>query len=181
LKAPVVRAVKGEVVVERVRLDRSDFDEAYNMGWHGACQYIAQGHEVTNLTGLLVKITYERSLDIYRQRQEYQFVEHDLEERVVEDDLAERLDDEIKLQRLITRLKERLNEAGRQAVTLCVLHGFKRPEAVRALGIPEDRIQKIMDSATKKIAGVVAGIETRGCGGAEWSRLLRSYALGALD
>lgn len=181
LKVPVVRAVKGKLWSSRVRLDRSDFDEAYNMGWHGVCRYIAQGHEVTNLTGLLVKITYERSLDIYRQRQEHQFLEHDLEERVVEDDLAERLDDEIKLQRLITRLKERLNEAERQAVTLCVLHGFKRPEAAQALGIPEERIQKIMDSATKKIAGVVAGIETRGCGGAEWSRLLRAYALGALE
>jgi len=32
----------------------------------------------------------------------------------------------------------------------------------------------------KKIAGVVAGIDTRGCGGDEWARLLRAYALGLL-
>src|SRR5450759_6030926 len=49
------------------------------------------------------------------------------------------------------------------------------------LGIEQAAFQRIMDGATKKLAGVVAGIDARGCGGEEWARLLRSYALGLLS
>jgi hypothetical protein len=37
-----------------------------------------------------------------------------------------------------------------------------------------------MDGATKKIGGIVASISARGCGGDEWARLMKSYALGLI-
>jgi hypothetical protein len=37
-----------------------------------------------------------------------------------------------------------------------------------------------MDRATRKGGGIVAGIDARGCGGEDWSRMLRSYALGMI-
>jgi len=141
----------------------------------GAC---AQGRRVENLTGLLIDITYKRSVDIYRQRHEAMHGEADLENHAVDVDLAERLDDQRKIDRLIERLKDRLNSNERNAVTLCVLHGYKRGEAAARLGIEETAFQKVMDSATKKIAVIVSGMQARGCGGEEWARALRAFALG---
>jgi DNA-directed RNA polymerase specialized sigma24 family protein len=181
LESLVLSAVQGKLHAGKIRLDTRDVEAAYNLAWHGVCQHVVQGREVTNLTGLLIKITHERSIDIYRRRHEAQHSDADLQERGAEVDLAERLDDQLKLQRLIARLKQRLNENERKGVTLCLLHGFRRPEAADMLGIEQAAFQRIMDGATKKLAGVVAGIDARGCGGEEWARLLRSYALGLLS
>lgn len=180
LKDPVLKSVRGKLFGGGPRLNETDLDEAYLLGWHALTEYIVQGNKVANLTGFLVNATYLRARDIARRLHEDRYVEADLEAHGVEDDLAERVDDGIKLDRLIERLKDRLSDQERQAVTLCVLHGFKRPEAAKVLEVSEIRIQKVMDTAMKKIAGVVAGIDTRGCGGDEWARLLRAYALGLL-
>jgi hypothetical protein len=62
-----------------------------------------------------------------------------------------------------------------------LIHGYTRPEARKWLGIEDEaRMQKLMDRATKKIGGIVASIDARGCGDDEWARLLRAYALGLL-
>jgi DNA-directed RNA polymerase specialized sigma24 family protein len=180
LKEPVLKSVRGKLFGGGPRLNETDLDEAYLLGWHALTEYIVQGNKVENLTGFLVNATYLRARDIARQLHEDRYVDADLETHGVEDDLAERVDDGIKLDRLMDRLKDRLSDQERQAVTLCVLHGFKRPEAAKVLEVSEIRIQKVMDTAMKKIAGVVAGIDTRGCGGDEWARLLRAYALGLL-
>jgi hypothetical protein len=48
------------------------------------------------------------------------------------------------------------------------------------MGLQRRQIEKLMDRASKKIGSVVASISTRGCGGDEWARLMRSYALGLI-
>ena len=53
-----------------------------------------------------------------------------------------------------------------------------KPQA--RMGLTRPQIEKLMDGATKKIGGIVASIEARGCGGEEWARLMRAYALGSL-
>lgn len=182
LEKPVLRAVKHRLVGGNIGLPEPDLEAAYNQAWHGVYQAIAQGREVNNLTGLLIDITYKRSVDIYRQRREAMHAaDAELEDHTVEVDLTEQLDDQRKIDGLIERLVERLNTNERNAVTLCLLHGYKRGEAAERLGIPEPAFQKIMDSATKKIAGIVARMDARGCGDEEWSRALRSYALGLMD
>jgi DNA-directed RNA polymerase specialized sigma24 family protein len=179
-EATVLSAVKGKMRAGKMRLDDTDLEAAYNLGWHGVCQYITKGGEVSNLTGFLIDITHKRAVDIYRQRHEGKHQDDGLEGHGVEVDLAEQVDDQVKLQRLMKRLTKRLNDNERRGVTLCVLHGYKRPEAADMLGIEQAAFQRIMDSAMKKVAGVVAGIDARGCGGDEWARLVRSYAFGLL-
>jgi len=136
---------------------------------------------VTSLDGLLYRMTHRRAIDIYRARQERRRVDMDLEQHGVEVDLAEQVDDQEKLTGLLGRLQKRLNDKERRAVTLCVLHGYKRPEAADLLGIDRVVFERIMDGATKKMSGIVASIEARGCGGDEWSRLMRAFALGLLS
>jgi DNA-directed RNA polymerase specialized sigma24 family protein len=178
LEQPVMRTVESRLRAEKVVLPTPDLEAAYNHAWHGAYQAMVRGSKIENLTGLLVDITYKRSIDTYRQRHPAMQEEADLESVAIDVDLAERVDDQRKITRLVERLIRKLNTNERNAVTLCVLHGFKRPEAASILGVEEVAFQKIMDSATKKIAGVVAGMEARGCGGDEWARALRAFALG---
>jgi DNA-directed RNA polymerase specialized sigma24 family protein len=178
----ILRSVNGRLRVEGIKtLNRQDLEVAYNEGWQGVTQHIVQGRPLTSLAGLLFTMVHRRAIDIYRAKQEGRRVEMDLEQQAVDADLADRADDHEKLTRLLGRLKDRLNDKERRAVTLCVLHGYKRPEAAGLLGIDRVVFERIMDGATKKMAGVVASIEARGCGGDEWSRLMRAYALGLLS
>ncbi len=181
LKEVVLRSVGSRMFARSVRLDRIDLEAAYNQAWHGVCQAIAQSRRVENLAGLLVDITSKRAIDIYRQRNEAMHADADVESHAVEVDLAERVDDQHKIERLIERLKDRLTDVQRNAVTLCVLQGYTRPEAARILGIEASAFEKVMDRTMKKIGGIIAGMDSRGCGDDEWARALRSFALGLMS
>jgi RNA polymerase sigma factor (sigma-70 family) len=182
LKDEILRAVAGRLRSQGITtMIHQDLEVAYNEGWQGVTQHIIQGRPVTSLDGLLYRMTHRRAIDIYRARQERRRVDIDLEQHGIEVDLAEQVDDQEKLTRLLGRLQERLNDKERRAVTLCVLHGYKRPEAADLLGIERVVFERIMDGATKKMSGIVASIEARGCGGDEWSRLMRAFALGLLS
>jgi RNA polymerase sigma factor (sigma-70 family) len=159
---------------------REDLEEAYNQGWHGVCRHIEQGRTVTSLGGLLYTIMLRRAIDICRQKRETPLAELDLDQSGVEPELTEQLEHQEKLRGLLDRLRENLNSKERQAVTLCVIHGYSRPEAAELLGIDRMIFERIMDGATKKISRVVATIQARGCSDGEWSRLMRDYALGLL-
>jgi RNA polymerase sigma factor (sigma-70 family) len=130
LKEEVLRSVAGKLRSEGITtMIPQDLEAAYNTGWHGVMQHIIQGKPLTSLAGLLYTITHRRALDIYRAKHERKRVEIDLEQQRIEVDLAEQIDDQDKLNRLLRRLRDRLNETERLAVTLCVLHGYTRPEA----------------------------------------------------
>ncbi|MGH2912699.1 MAG: RNA polymerase sigma factor, partial [Solirubrobacteraceae bacterium] len=106
-------------------------------------------------------------------RKEGLFTDGPLKEHYADNsDLVEQVDDRRKVARLVGRMVGRLNEKERNAVALCVLHGYTRPEAAKLLGESEPAFQKIMDRASRKIAGFVVGIDARGCGDDEWARLL---------
>jgi DNA-directed RNA polymerase specialized sigma24 family protein len=178
----ILRSVGGRLRADGITtLIRQDLEVAYNEGWQGVTQHVIQGRPVTSLAGLLFTMVHRRAIDLYRAKQEARRVEMDLEQQGVEPDLAARVDDQEKLRKLVDRLKDRLNDKERRAVTLCTLHGYRRPEAADLLGIDRIVFERIMDGATKKMSGVIACIEARGCGGDEWSRLMRAYALGLLS
>jgi DNA-directed RNA polymerase specialized sigma24 family protein len=181
LEAEVLAVVRRRLLSRNMRLDHSDLEEAYCQAWHGVCEQIKAGTKIANLTGMLVEITWRRAVDTYRQPHPGQHADVDIGAHGVEVDLDQQLDDQEKLQRFIKRLKGRLSEQECQAVGLCLIHGYTRPEARKLLGIKDEaRMQKLMDGATKKIGAIVASISARGCGDDEWARLLRAYALGTL-
>ena len=181
LEKEVLGVVGRRLSARNMRLDRSDLEEAYCLAWHGVYEEIKRGTEIANLTGMLVEITWRRAVDAYREMQTGQHADVDIDTHGVEVDLDEQLDDQQKLQRFIKRLKRRLSRQECQAVSLCLIHGYSRPEARELLGIEdEERMQKLMDRAMRKIGGIVAGIDARGCGGDEWACMLRAYALGLL-
>lgn len=181
LKGEVTRSASARLAASNIRLAHVDLEAAYNQAWHATCQMIAKGERIENLIGLLIDVTYKRSLDIFRQRHEAMHTDADLTSRPVEVDLASQLDDLSTIRRLVERLKDRLNDNERRAVTLCTLHGYQRSEAAQMLGFSEPAFQKVMDSATKKVGAVVAGIQARGCGDDEWASALRAFALGAMS
>ena len=181
LEGPVVRAVKGRLFRENVWLAVPDIEAAYNQAWHGVYEAMTAGREVESLTGLLIAITYMRSIDIYRQRHEAQQADVPLEQQTVEVDLAEHVDDQQTINGLLARLSERLNEKEKTAIALCLLRGYPRAQTATQLGLSERALKKVMDSANKKLAGVVAMMQARGCGDDEWARALRAHALGTMD
>jgi DNA-directed RNA polymerase specialized sigma24 family protein len=182
LETEVVDKVCRRLSARQMDLDRSDVEEAYCLAWHGVCEQIARGVRIASLNGMLIEVTWRRAVEAYRQMRRSEHADVDLELHVVEDDLDQRLDDQAKLQRLLGRVRGRLSPQERQVISLCWLQGYTRPEARALLGIKDEaRMQKLMDRASRKVGGIVAAIEARGCGGEEWSHMLRSYALGTID
>ncbi len=181
LEGPVVRIVVGRLHKRHAWLPKPDIEAAYNRAWHGVYESIAQGKAVQNLTGFLVEVTYMRSIDIYRERHQDLQSEEPLEEQIVELDLAERIDNQQKINGLLVRLAERLNEKERSAVSLCLLRGYPRAETAKRLGLTDRALKKVMDSANKKLSGVVKTMQARGCGDDEWARAVRAFALGITD
>jgi DNA-directed RNA polymerase specialized sigma24 family protein len=183
LKEEVLRAVNAQLRKKQITtVNRQDLEIAYSEAWQGTTQWIIQRRPVTSLAGLVYKMTYRRAFDIYRAKQERRRVDLDLEMQSVEPDYAQRVHDHDKLTGVLGRLKDRLSEKERRAVTLCVLHGYKRPEAADLLKIDRAAFERIMDGAMKKMGNIVASLEARGHDGdGEWSRLMRAYALGLLS
>jgi len=179
LQAEVIGTVRGKLTSRKMLLDESDLEEAYCQAWHGVCETIKRGTTVSNLTGLLVEITWRRAVDIYRELRPGRRVAVE-DEHGVDLDVDGQLDDQIKLRRFISRVRGRLNPRECEAVSLCVIHGYPRPEAAKLLGLERSQMEKLMDGATKKIGGIVASISARGCGEDEWARLMKSYALGLI-
>jgi DNA-directed RNA polymerase specialized sigma24 family protein len=180
LQAEVIGAVIRKLSSRKMRLDESDLEEAYCQAWHGVYETIKRGTPVSNLTGMLIEITWRRTVDTYRDLRPGQRVDLEVGAPIADLDVDEQLDDKIKLRRFIAQVRGRLNPRECEAVSLCVIHGYPRPEAAKLMGLQRRQMEKLMDGATKKIGGVIASISTRGCGGDEWARLMRSYALGLI-
>ncbi len=180
LQTEVIATVSAKLSARKMRLDESDLEEAYCQAWHAVCETIKRGRTVSNLTGMLVEITWRRAVDVYRELRPGQRVDVELDRHGVDPDADEQLDDQIKLERFIARARERLNARECEALSLCVIHGYPRAEAAQLLGLKRSQMEKLMDGAMKKIGGIVASISARGCGGDEWARLLKDYALGLI-
>ncbi|MGA2163143.1 MAG: sigma-70 family RNA polymerase sigma factor [Solirubrobacteraceae bacterium] len=180
LQGEVLGVVRYRLAARKMHLDESDLEEAYCQAWHGVCETIKQGEPVSNLTGLLIEISWRRTVDLYRELRPGQRVDLKVDEHLVGLDVDAQLDDRIKFKRFVALVRGRLSPRECEAVSLCVIHGYSRPEAAKLLGLTRRQMEKLMDGATKKIGGIVASISTRGCGGDEWSRLIRSYALGLI-
>jgi DNA-directed RNA polymerase specialized sigma24 family protein len=143
----------------------------------------AKGAPIDYLKAILVTYTRLRAIDIYRKRNERQYADAPLDDEhfghlgVEKVDFTEQLHDRQTIIRQVRRLQVRLNPTERNAVALCLLRGYRRPEAADLLGISEPTFQKIMDRATRKLATVCTQLNVRVCGDEEWARALHLYAL----
>jgi DNA-directed RNA polymerase specialized sigma24 family protein len=180
LQAEAIGVVIRRLSSRKMHLDESDLEEAYCLAWHGVYETIKQGTPISNLTGMLIELTWRRAVDIYRELRPGQRVDLETHAPALDLDVDEHLDDQIKLKRFIKLVRSRLNPRECEAVSLCVIHGYQRPEAAKLMGLQRKQMEKLMDGATQKIGGVIASISTRGCGGDEWTRLIRNYALGLI-
>jgi DNA-directed RNA polymerase specialized sigma24 family protein len=133
LQAEVIGTVRNKLSAHKMSLDDSDLEEAYCQAWHAVCEKIKRGDQVTNLTGMLVEVTWRRAVDVYREARPGQRVEIDLDQYSVELDVDAALDDQIKLNRFIKRVRDRLNPRECEAVSLCVIQGYPRAEAAELL------------------------------------------------
>jgi RNA polymerase sigma factor (sigma-70 family) len=181
LKSGVLRSVARRLTARGLHVDDADLDAFYNQAWHGLYARLAAGEEVESPRALLITIAERRAIDEARALQlERRVPVEDVDDRGVELDIPARLDDRLRLRQFTQGLRDRLSERERQAASLCYVHGFTRPEAARALGVSERRMEKIMDRAAKKVGALVGDIE-RG----EWCEsrrsLITAYALGLLD
>ena len=70
-----------------------------------------------------------------------------------------RLDDRRRMTSLMEGMRERLSERECQAAALCYLHGYSRPEAAEALGVPPKRMEKLMDGVSQKLGGLAEEID----------------------
>ncbi len=181
LEDRVLRAVRRKLNARNIPFDDSDLREAYCLAWHGLYEQLRGDARIDSLTAMLVTITFRRAIDEYRHAHPHRppartvaAAQHDPLE------LDELVDDRLRLERLVAGLRERLDERERAAAALCLIHGYTRAEAAALLGLSVPGMKKLMDRVTLKIAGVVAAIDARGCGGPEWTRLLRAHAFGQL-
>lgn len=177
----VLRSVRARLFARGVRLDGAELEEAYNAAWHSVFQILARGGLIRNLPGLLVDITSKRAIDIYRKHARAMHSEMEVERLAVEPSLEELIDDQRRLERLLRRLQTDLTELQRNATSLCLLQGYTRREAAELLGVEPRLFEKVMDRLSRRVAAIAATIDSRGCGDNEWSRALRSYALGGLS
>ena len=154
----MVRNVGAKMRAARTPLNRHDLEAAYNEAWHGVTEHIIKGKPVTSLAGLLFTMMHRRAQDIYISKKDSRRVDMDLEAQPVDAESVERIDDQEMLTKLLGRLKDRLNDKERRAVTLCLLHGYTRPEAADQLEIDRVVFERIMDGAAAR--AIAAGLET---------------------
>jgi DNA-directed RNA polymerase specialized sigma24 family protein len=187
LRDQVFASVRGKLAERNMYFDEGDLDWFYNQAWHGLANALYRGNEIANPGGFLVTIMYRRAVDDYRaQHPDRRAVGADVAELGREAAVDELLDDRAKLRHFIEGLRFGLSERERQVATLCYLHDYTRPQAARMLGIPEKRLQKIMDGdrrnpgVAKRVAAFVADIEA-----GDWCRehrsTIKAYAFGVLD
>jgi DNA-directed RNA polymerase specialized sigma24 family protein len=157
-----------------------DLEAAYNEAWHALYLRLEGGEEIANRTGFLVTVAYRRALSEHRAVRLEHAANGDLAEIAVEPDIEAHLDAEIQLRHLRQGLRAELDERELRAATLCLLHGYSRPEAARALGVTPRRMEKLMDRATRRINAVI-GVVRPGELCESFDSMVRAFAVGMLD
>jgi DNA-directed RNA polymerase specialized sigma24 family protein len=176
LKPTVSRIISSRLRDYKIHVDWVDLEETYNQAWMAIFTKIAREVPIFTVPGLLVEITWRRTLDMYRTSHPGRWLEIQMNMASVDSDVDDQLDDKSKIERLLSQLRIRLSERQLIAFSLCYIKGYKRSEVASVLDITRPQIERLMDGTTRKLADVAAGISARGCGGDEWQRLLRAYA-----
>lgn len=180
LRTDVMGALRGKLVAASVRMDDADLEVAYNLAWHALYDKLRAGETVDNPGGFLTQVSFFRAMDDFRAQRPGRRADVDLDVAAgVNPDVDARLDDRDQLRAFTEGLGQRLDGRERQAAVLCYLHGYSRPEAAEALGLPPARMEKVMDGVSKVVRGLVADLKQGGWCESQKS-LMTAYALGVL-
>ncbi|MGH2905672.1 MAG: RNA polymerase sigma factor [Solirubrobacterales bacterium] len=181
LKEDVLKAVGGKLAASKIQFSELDMDGFYNQAWHSVYIKLADGEVIENRQGMLVAIAYRRALDEFRALHPDRRADAEALDTIGSPaDVDALLDDRAQLQQFMTGMRARLSERELQAAGLCYVYGYTRPEAAEVVGVRPKRMEKIMDSVSKKINPLVGEIRA-----GEWcesqASLINAYALGLLD
>ncbi|MBN8867682.1 MAG: sigma-70 family RNA polymerase sigma factor [Solirubrobacterales bacterium] len=180
-KAEVLRTVASKLGAAGVKSSPGDLEPAYNEAWHALYMTMADGEEVENRVGYLVTVTHRRALNEFRALKVSRRADPESLDQVgIDLDLDARLDAEIQVRHIREGFRAKLSARELEAATLCHIYGYTRPEAAEAMGVKPKRMEKIMDSASGKIATVVATVKA-GEHCADMRSTIHAFALGLLD
>jgi RNA polymerase sigma factor (sigma-70 family) len=177
-KAPTLRAVGARLRARGRCLHVADLEPFYNDAWL-ALRQAEPPHD--RLPALLTLVAYRRALDHLRRASERRHEPLEASAlRTVGGEVVESLDDRRRLRELFDAMADELTPRERAAVLLCYVHGYRRADAARAMGLSERRFKKIMDAASRQVRTIADEIDagTR-CG--RYASRNAAYALGLLD
>lgn len=179
LKAPTLRAVGARLRARGCALHLADLEPFYNDAWLALRRTADPG--VDHLAAFLTVVAYRRALDHLRrapERSHEPLVAGAL--RTGGADVVESLDDRRRLRELFDALGDDLSTRERTAVMLCYVHGYRRADAARVMGLGDRRFKKVMDAASRRVRTIADEIDagTR-CG--RYRSRNTAYALGLLD
>jgi DNA-directed RNA polymerase specialized sigma24 family protein len=181
LRRPTLAALRTKLGTRNIHFDDVDLEAFYNQAWHGLYLRLAEGDEVENHGGFLVHAGYCRAIEEVRRLHPERRAEGvDLAAVGADVDLPAQLDDHMQLRHFMEGMRDRLSERERAAVTLCYIQGCSRPEAAELLGVSSQRMEKLMDGASRKVGVLVSDIQAGSwCDSRE--SLMKAYAFGVLD
>jgi RNA polymerase sigma factor (sigma-70 family) len=183
MEGRIRRAATSSLRRHGIQLTEHDFEDFMQEARLGLYGRLLDGEEVPNPAGFLVTVVTRRALDAKRRqtvRGEVATYEVDEQNVASESDFAAQLDNAATIRRFVEGAKAHLSEREAQAVALTQIFDYTRPKAAEILGVAPKRMEKIMDSAMRKVGAYCAEI-TAG----EWCEsrrsLLNAYAFGVLD
>jgi RNA polymerase sigma factor (sigma-70 family) len=190
MRERVLASVRANLGARRIVLDESDLEACYSQAWQGLYTALAEGQEIENHVGWLMKVCFRRAIDECRrsvsEQQKLEGSVNDLHGRA-EPDIVDALDDHVKLRHTFEALRQRLDAREQQAVSLCYLQGLTRAQAAEQMGISESRMRKLMEGRGPERPGVAAKLDSllKIVQGGDWceqqASLMRGLAFGVHD
>lgn len=180
LQSEVQRTVAAKLNAGGIKLSSHDIEGAYNEAWHALYMAIQEGQEIENRTGYLVTVAYRRALKEFEASKWTRRSDADIDQLETSLDIDSQLDAEMQIRHVEEGFRSKLSERELQAASLCLIHGYTRPEAAKLLGISPKRMEKVMDKASGKISGVVESVRG-GTHCEELNSTIKAFALGLLD
>jgi DNA-directed RNA polymerase specialized sigma24 family protein len=181
LKPAVIAAMRSRLFCCGLRFHRLDLEAFYNAAWEIAHRKIREGAGSEALAPFLVVVASYKAIDEARRTSPRLIAGGiDVSMCSIESVSAKALDLKITIRHVFEAMRETLGERELEAVRLCCVIGYSRPEAAELIGVTPDRMEKIMDGAQLKLRPQLRAIkEGRWC--AIHKSRLRALAAGLLS
>jgi DNA-directed RNA polymerase specialized sigma24 family protein len=153
----VSRTAHDKLRRQQLPIDRSDVEALCSQAWEELHKKAARGEDIPCVEPYLVTIACRRAIDELRRNGPARRLAVDVDLLAMNEgaDWAAAMDNRTRIHAYLEAMREYLSGVELAAVGLCHIQGLSRPRAAVFLGVSDRRIQKIMDSATSKLAGPV--------------------------
>jgi DNA-directed RNA polymerase specialized sigma24 family protein len=142
---------------QHLPIDRSDAEAFCSQAWEELHKKAARGEPIFCAESYLVFIARRRAIEELRRNGPARRFAIDVDHLPMNEaaDWATEMDNRVRIRAYLEAMREYLSGVELAAVGLCHVGGLSRPRAAVILGVSDRRIQKLMDSATSKLAGPV--------------------------